>query len=185
MSGAVETLIKERYGISASKFVVLGVAFDWNYRKGLDVFIELATRLDSKIYQIVLVGTNAEVDKTLPPNIISIHKTNDQSELAAIYSAADLFVNPTREEMFGLVNVEANACGTPVVTFRTGGCPECIDSTSGIVVEFGDIDAMERAIHHVCEKKPFSQEACVERARCFNKQDKFQEYIDLYKSITK
>ena len=179
-----ESDFRERYNIPESKHIILGVAFDWNYRKGLDVFIEMSTRLDLELYQIVLVGTNAEVDKTLPESILSIHRTTDQKELAAIYSAADLFVNPTREEMFGLVNVEANACGTPVVTFRTGGSPECIDSTSGAVVECNDVDALEKEIVRICTEKPYSREACVQRAKQFEQVERFAEYVGLYKGMT-
>ena len=150
-----------------NKFVILGVAWGWGRKKGLDVFIELSKKMDDR-FQIVLVGTNEAIDAQLPENIISIHRTHDQKELAQIYSAADVFVNPTREEVFGLVNVESLACGTPVITFDTGGSPECIDETCGYVVSVDDIDAMEKAIIRICENKPFSQNACIERARLFD-----------------
>ena len=140
---------REKHGLE-NKFVVLGVAFAWSYAKGLDVFVQLASRLDEK-YQIVLVGTDNSVDKNLPENIISINRTQSQKELAEIYTAADLFVNPTREEVLGLVNVEALACGTPVVTFKTGGSPECIDDTCGCVVDCDDVDSMENEIRRIFE----------------------------------
>lgn len=112
------------------KYILLGVAFGWGEKKGLDVFIRLAQELGEN-YQIVLVGTNELVDAQLPKNIISIYRTNNQQELAEIYSAADLFVNPTREENYPTVNMEAIACGTPVLTFRTGGSPEILDEKNG------------------------------------------------------
>ena len=161
------------------KFILLGVAFGWGKRKGLDVFIELSKRLDSK-YQIVLVGTDNNVDKQLPSNIISIHRTKNQQELAEIYSAADLFVNPTREEAFGLVNIEALACGTPVFTFNTGGSPECIDETCGLVFEKDDIDTLEREIIRISSGNVFSKEACIEKSERFEKNDKFIECLCLY-----
>ena len=164
-----------------NKFVLLGVAFGWGVRKGFDVFVELSRRLDEK-YQIILVGTDDEVDKQLPKNIISIHRTLNQAELAEIYTAADLFVNPTREEVLGLVNIEALACGTPVVTFNVGGSPECINETCGVVVEVNDIDNMEKAIRHICEEKPFSKEACIAKAANFDKSEKFNECVKLYKT---
>ena len=92
------------------------------------MFIELSKRLDER-FQNVLVGTNDDIDGQLPANIISIHKTDNQKELAEIYSATDLFVNPTREENYPTVNMESIACGTPVLTFNTGGSPEILDST--------------------------------------------------------
>lgn len=175
---------RKRYDVG-NQYVILGVAFDWGQRKGLDVFTELANRLNKDNYQIVLVGTDDAVDKQLPKGIISIHRTHDQRELAEIYTAADVFVNPTREETLGMVNIEANACGTPVVTFNTGGSPECIDSTSGSVVEKDDIDALEKEIIRICETKPYSSEACVKRAKAFDKNDRFKEYIDLYEELVK
>ena len=120
------------------KFIVLGVAERWDDRKGLDVFIHLAKKL-GKEYQIMLVGTDVNVEKKLPENIIAVRRTESQLDLADIYSRADIFVNPTREEVFGLVNIEALACGTPVVTFKTGGSPECIDDRTGFIVEKNNV----------------------------------------------
>lgn len=169
---------RAKYGLE-NKFVVLGVAFGWGLRKGLDVFIELSKRLDAR-FQIVLVGTDDKVDKQLPNNIISIHRTNNQMELAEIYSAADVFVNPTREEVLGLTNLEALACGTPAITFNTGGSVECVDESCGMVVEQNDVDALEKAIIMTCTEKPFVRHACIGKAQAFRLQDKFGEYISAY-----
>lgn len=165
-----------------SKKIVLGVAFGWGRRKGLDVFIKLANNLPDD-YQIVLVGTNDEVDKQLPSNIVSIHRTNNQKELAALYTTADVFVNPTREDNYPTVNMESLACGTPVITFRTGGSPEIIDATCGYTVEREDIEEMMRQIIRVCEKRPFSSNACCEKAKGYSMDDRFEEYIELYKEL--
>ena len=161
-----------------NKYMVLGVAFGWGARKGLDVFIELSKRLPEN-YQIVLVGTDDNVDKQLPGNIISIHRTQNQKELAEIYTAADLFVNPTREENYPTVNMEAIACGTPVVTFNTGGSPEMLDSTCGTVVEKNDIDGIYNEIKRVCETQPYSKDDCLKRAERFDKNLRFTEYLNL------
>lgn len=161
------------------KNILLGVAFGWGLKKGLDVFVELAKRLDDR-YQIVLVGTDEDVDQQLPENVISIHRTQNQKELAEIYTAADVFVNPTREETFGLVNVEALACGTPVITFRTGGSPESLDATCGRVVEQEDIEGLEREIRDICENTGYTQEACITRASVFEQYKNFSEVISLY-----
>lgn len=169
---------RARYGCE-DKHIVLGVAFGWGERKGLDAFLELAKSLDSN-YQVVLVGTSQSVDEQLPENIISIHRTQDQAELAAIYTAADVFVNPTREDTFPTVNMEALACGTPVVTFDTGGSPEIIDDSCGAVVSKNDVQAMMREIVRVCTHKPYSKENCLFRAQSFNAKDRYGEYIDLF-----
>jgi glycosyltransferase involved in cell wall biosynthesis len=173
---------RKRYGIALEKKILLGVAFGWGARKGLDVFIDLAKRLDDKYYQIVLVGTDDNVDKQLPDSIISIHRTQNQAELAEIYTAADLFVNPTREENYPTVNMESLACGTPVLTFRTGGSPECIDEYCGAVVDCDDVDAMEREIIRICSDAPYSKEDCLKRAASFDHHKRFEEYIQLYES---
>jgi len=160
------------------KFIILGAASIWEKRKGIDVFIELAKRLDDR-FKIVLVGTNDEDDKILPDNIISIHRTSNQKELAEIYSAADLFFNPTREENYPTVNMEAIACGTPVMTFKTGGSPEIIDDKTGVVVE-DNIDAIEQKILSIYETRPFKPEDLEARAKGFSADDKFAQYLRLF-----
>lgn len=177
-----ESNFKKKYGIE-DKYMLLGVSFDWGYRKGLDVFIELSRRLDLS-YQIVLVGGDDNIDKQLPSNIISIHRTTNQIELAEIYSSADLFVNPTREENYPTVNMESVACGTPVLTFRTGGSPEIIDETCGSVVDVDDVDAMYDEIIRICNQKPYSQNSCLSKAKTYDMNDKFKEYVELYEHIT-
>lgn len=174
----VQSDFRQRYNCTG-KFIILGVAFGWNEKKGLDVFVELAKRLDA-YFQIVLVGTDENVDRQLPANIISIHRTHNQKELAEIYTAADLFVNPTREENYPTVNMESIACGTPVLTFNTGGSPEIPNDMCGCVVDCDDIDAMEREIRRIAEKNLFSEEACLERSKMFDMNDRFEEYTILY-----
>lgn len=169
---------KEKYNLQDKK-IVLGVAASWGERKGLDVFTELANRLNAD-YQILLVGTNDTIDKQLPKNIISIHRTNNQKELAEIYSAADVFLNPTREDTFPTVNIESLACGTPVVTFKTGGSPEIIDETCGSTVECNDIDALEKEIRRVCYEHPYPEEICVKHVKIYDIKNKYIEYIELY-----
>ncbi len=177
-----ESNFRQKYHLE-NKFILLGVAFGWGKRKGLDVFIELSQKLDDR-FQIVLVGTNEDVDRQLPKNIISIHRTRNQHELAEIYTAADLFVNPTREEVLGLVNIESLACGTPVLTFDTGGSPECIDKMCGIVVDTDDIDTLTHSIRNIATNNSFNTIECIRRANLFNRDKKYEEYIDLYKKET-
>lgn len=176
-----ESDFREKHGIGNDKFLLSGVAFGWGERKGLDVFIKLSERLDKNKYAIVIVGGNAETDKLLPKDIISIHRTQNQTELAKIYTACDLFVNPTREEVLGLVNIEANACGTPVLTFDSGGSPECINKKSGSVVSCDDIDGLINEIERIRNERLFTKENCILRAEEFDADKKFKEYTELYK----
>lgn len=176
----LENDIKLKYQCE-NKYLILGVAFGWGKKKGLDIFIELSKRLDENKYKIMLVGTDEHIEKDLPDNIISIHRTKNQNELAKIYSAADLFVNPTREDTYPTVNMESLACGTPVLTFNTGGSPEIIDETCGMVVEKDDIDSMYNKIINICENNVFTKEMCLRKSRMFDKNEKYRNYIELYK----
>ena len=179
-----ESNFRKCYGLE-EKFVLLGVSSVWHDKKGLDVFIELSKRLNPEKYQIVLVGTDAQVDKQLPSNIISIHRTQNQTELAEIYTAADVFLNPTREDNYPTVNMEAIACGTPVITFNTGGSPECIDEKSGVVVPYGDVEAMAESIEFVCNTRTFLKEDCIAKAASFDQDKKYREYLELMEDINK
>ena len=164
------------------KKIILGVASVWEVRKGLDVFIELSKRLDDR-YKIVLVGTNDEVDKKLPEGIISIHRTSNQKELAELYTAADVFFIPTREDNFPTVNMESLACGTPVLTFNTGGSPEMVDEATGVVLMNEDIASVEQAVISMCESGKYSKEACTERAKQYDSGLKYNEYLSLFENI--
>jgi len=175
----VKSNFREQYNIPSYKFIILGVAFDWGFRKGLDVFIDLANTL-SEEFQIVLVGTNKNVDQELPHNVISIHRTQNQAQLAEIYSAANLFINPTREDNYPTVNMESIACGTPVITFRTGGSPEMLNESCGYVVECDDLDSLINCIIGIKNNNLFDEEKCLDHARTFDVNIKFSEYIELY-----
>ena len=171
---------REKYGLQDA-YMILGVAFGWGRRKGLDVFIRMAEELPDR-YRIVLVGTDDAVDRQLPDNIISIHRTADQRELAEIYTAADVFVNPTREENFPTVHMEALACGTPVATYNSGGSPECINEDCGIVVEKDDAAALMSAVRQICEEQLFPQDSCTARASSFDNDNMLKEYWALYQN---
>lgn len=162
-----------------NKCILLGVSFVWSELKGLDVFIKLSKRLSDE-YQIVLVGTDTFVDSQLPDNIISIHRTQGQQELAEIYSAADLFVNPTREDNFPTVNIEALACGTPVITFETGGSAEMIDEICGEIVKKDDYITLEKVILKKRSWKKDVTKACIKQAEKYNMYSKFKEVVDIY-----
>lgn len=173
-----ESDFREKHGLQ-DKFIILGVASPWKERKGLDAFSELAKRLDDS-YRIVLVGLAKEQKEVLPPNIIGLERTANQTELAGIYTAADVFANPTREENYPTVNMEAISCGTPVVTFNTGGSSEMIAENCGTAVAKNDIDGICNEIIKICETKPYSEDDCLKRAESFDKNEKFREYIRLY-----
>lgn len=133
---------------AASPKIILGVNNVWDKRKGLGEFFRLSRVLPPG-YRIVLVGLSDEQIHRLPPGIEGIARTQNADELARIYSQASVFVNPTFEDNLPTTNLEALSCGTPVVTYRTGGAPETVDDDTGIVVDKGDIDGLLRAIHTI------------------------------------
>ncbi|MEG2061872.1 MAG: glycosyltransferase [Alistipes sp.] len=179
------TAIRRKYSLS-NKFMLLGVASSWSKRKGLYDYCKLRTLLSDE-YQIVLVGLTSKQIKDLPLGIIGIQRTESVDELAEVYSVADVFINYTYEDTFPTVNLEALACGTPIITYRTGGSPEAIDSATGIVVEKGNVEASIAAIQEVKSKgKSAYSIACRKRAEmCYNKEERYAEYMDLYEKMLK
>ena len=159
-----ETNFRKNHNIEED-FLILGVANVWEDRKGFDYFIKLS-KLISDNKKIILIGLNENQLKDLPRNIIGIIRTNNQQELAEIYSCVDVFVNLTLEDNFPTTNLESLGCGTPVITFNSGGSPECIDENCGLVVEKENIDEVYDAIQKVQKDgKAKYSEYCIEMAK--------------------
>lgn len=171
----VKSHIKEKYKIGGEK-IILGIAPDLNGRKGGKYFLELSQIIATDVV-IVILSLNAS--QKLPDNIFVLPHTNNIDELVELYSGADVFVNPTLEDNFPTVNIEALACGTPVIAFDTGGCKEIIDHTCGEIVPKGEVQQLLAAINRCWKNKKISEQ-CVKRASHYDKAKKFQEYIDLY-----
>jgi len=172
--------IRKKYGVDGCA-VVLGVASIWDKRKGFDDFLQLRALLDGKT-RIVLLGLNQEQIERLPEGIIGIRRTENIEELVALYSVADVFVNPTWVDNFPTTNIEALACGTPVVTYNTGGSPEAVSDATGIVVRKGDVSELFDAVRIVIKKGKNAYKAdCINRAvTMFDSKKRYQDYLDLY-----
>lgn len=176
----VEKGLRKKLGLE-KKFVVLGVANVWERRKGLSYFVRLAGMLTGE-YQIVLIGLNRKQMRKLPANIFGIARTSSTEELAEYYSMADVFVNATLEDNFPTTNLEALSCGTPVITFDTGGSPESLTEDCGRVVAKGDLEALHLAILEE-RREPKKRNACLKRAEKYEKNGRFCEYVELYHSL--
>lgn len=178
-------LFQQDYMRSKRK-LILGIASVWDKRKGLDDFIQLSSIISSD-YEIVLIGLSSKQIKRLPPNIRGIERTQNVNELVELYRQALVLVNPTWEDNFPTVNLEALACGTPVITYRTGGSPEAIDENTGIIVEKGDVQGLKNAIETIAiSTDKYTVEQCRQRAeRFFGREDRFREYISLYEELLK
>jgi glycosyltransferase involved in cell wall biosynthesis len=137
------------------KFMILGVASKWEKRKGLSDFVALSRILDDR-FRIVLVGLNKEQIKSLPKNVIGINRTENNEELASIYSAADVFVSTSYEENYPTVNLEAQACGTRLIAYDVGGTKETIIRNDSVLLHAGDIDGIKQTIISQYEENPTS-----------------------------
>jgi putative colanic acid biosynthesis glycosyltransferase len=175
--------IKKKYNLEG-KYILLGVAGVWSPRKGLEEFIKLNEKLDSK-YQIILIGLSLSQIKSLPKNILGIGKTESLKELAEFYSVADIYLNPTLEDNFPTTNLESLACGTPVITYDTGGSKESISPDTGFVVAKGDIQGVVNAIFTIQKNgEKYYSSTCTKHARMFyNRNDRYMDYLKLYEKI--
>lgn len=168
--------------VKDGKFRVISVSSVWTVDKGLRDFKKLREILPQE-YEITLVGLKPDQLKLLPEGVTGIMRTDSVQKLADLYSQSDVLVNATYADTFPTVNLEALACGTPVITYNTGGSPEAIDEKTGIVVEQGNVGKLAEAIIRM-RKNPLSPKDCRERAeRLFDKDKCFEEYMELYNKL--
>ncbi len=164
--------------------VLLGVATAWGPRKGWQDYIQLSEILPNG-YKIVMVGVTEIQAKELPESILTIRRTESIEQLADLYSMADVVLNLSDEESFGLTTAEGFACGTPSIVYNCTASPELITPETGIVIEKGDIKALVKAINTIASKgKEHYSDNCRNRAvACYDKNKNYQQYIELYKEL--
>lgn len=179
-------IFSEYLNIIKNKKVILGVANVWTERKGLHEFFKLRDLLSSE-YVIVLVGLSISQIKNLPEGIVGLAKTKSISDLVWWYNNSDVFFNPTLEDTYPTVNLEAISCGTPVITYNVGGSPESVSETTGHVVERGNLTTVLKSINELeTRNKKELKESCRNYAlQNFDKRNRYEEYMDLYKAILK
>lgn len=170
---------REKYGIGDKK-IILGVANIWLKEKGYEDFKELSKKLDSNIYQIVLVGKmNKDQINSMPKEIIWIQQTSDAKELAKIYTAADIFLNPSYEETQGLVSIEALSCGAYVIVRNRTALPEVIEEKDfGEYGIYSDNFSEELITDTIKGLENYDKRKSILRGREFNKKIKFNEYVN-------
>lgn len=178
------TAVRQQYSLG-DKHIFLGVASIWSREKGLADFIKMS-ELIRQDEVIVLVGIKPEYMKLLPKNVVAIARTENIRQLAELYSAADVFINPTWQDNYPTVNLEAIACGTPVVTYRTGGSIEAITDTTGFIVEQGDVAGLVDAARCIIRRgKEAYRNVCRQYAVAnFRKEDRYADYLNLYRQLT-
>lgn len=134
---------REEHGLEHKK-ILLGVASVWDARKGLADFLALSSLLEPE-YQIVLIGLKPKQRQHLPSNVLGLPRTDSLEKLAQAYTAADLFLNPSTEETFGLTTLEAICCGTMAVVYQDTACEEIVAQFGGIAVPRG-AEQLHRAV---------------------------------------
>lgn len=176
-------IILKKYGLNDKEYI-LGVANKWDKRKGMKDFLSLRNKISDKI-NIVLVGLESEHLSGLPAGVIGIRRTENVSELSALYSSAKVFINPSYIDNLPTTNIEALACGIPVITYDTGGSKETIDENTGVVVEKGNTEELLKAVEKIIsEGKEKYLKVCRERAeKYFNKDIQYLEYIKRYNQL--
>lgn len=160
------------------KFTVLAVSSIWTKTKGIDEINKMIPLLDKDI-EVITVGLGSEKIKGSK----ALSRTSSRQELVDLYSSSHVLINPTLQETFGLINVEANACGTPVITYNTGGCPETINNDSGIIVDKYDYKAMAKAINDLKNNYYFDEEKVIENSKRFDKTNMLKGYKELFDSL--
>lgn len=175
--------IKKKLGLQ-NRFLILGVANIWEERKGLDDFILLSNKVSSDV-AIILIGLSKKQIQKIPNSIIGLERTDSVNQLAEYYSSADLYVNLTKEDNFPTTNIEALACGTPVLTYRTGGSVEAVTPEVGFIVDKGDVGGILAAIQVVkTNGKEKYISICRDHAALhFRNSQCFNKYIDLYNNL--
>lgn len=174
--------VRDKYGLG-DKHVILGVTSIWCREKGLDDFIQMSSLLQEDEV-IVLVGVNDKQMAALPDNVTGIPRTENVRQLAALYSAAAALVNPTWQDNYPTVNLEAIACGTPVITYRTGGSVESVNEDTGFIVEQGDVQGLLDAFRKIKEagKNAYASRCRKYAVEHFGRNDRYREYLELYQS---
>lgn len=178
-----ESKLRERYHLQG-KFIILSVASVWNRGKGLDQFLALTGLLqDDEV--VVLIGLSSEQQEGLPDKIIGIPKLSDQNALTEWYSTADVYINFSTEETFGLVVAEAMVCGTPAIVMNSTACPEVLDADTGYVVEPSDIEEVRIAIGRIKSRgKETYFLKCQKRIQqSFNIELMQKKYFELYQEL--
>lgn len=174
----VQSTLRKKLGIE-NKFVILGVASVWNSGKGLNEFIELSKKIDDDSV-IILIGLSDEQIEDLPKNMIGISRTENIEELVKFYTLADVFINLSIEETFGLVVAEALACGTPAIVYDSTACPEVVELKESCIVKSHNIDELTKKINFF---KIMNEKLVIKLNKKFNLNEMLSHYVDLYNHI--
>ena len=181
---SADKAVREKYGLG-EKNIILGLASIWSKEKGWDDFVKMSEMLNEDEV-IVMVGVTEKQQEELPKGVVGIRRTENVRQLAELYSAATAFVNPTWQDNYPTVNLEAIACGTPVVTYRTGGSVEAVTEETGYVVEQGDVEGLLKAVREIKNKgkEQYTAKCRAYALANFHKEERYADYLKLYEDLT-
>lgn len=174
--------IKEKL-LQGREHLIIGVADHWNDRKGLYKFVELARNLYGKKYQIVLIGRMDDNVISKPDNMTFYGRIDNKEELVLMYNAADVLVNMSIEESFGLVTAEASSVGIPVIAMNSTANSELIRLVNGTLLDTYDILAIKKSIYEICKKQNDINNNLEQVRKRLSKETMLENYLSLYKEL--
>lgn len=175
-----ETDMRDRLGLKG-KFILLGAASVMTERKGYSDFLWLAEHLPGSC-QLVLAGLTEKQTRGLPKNIMGIARIKSVKEMAELYSMADVFINLTKEDTFPTVNLESLACGTPVITYQSGGSGDMLNAECGVIVKRDDKEALLDAVMRG-QASLMKKDACIKQAAKYNREKQTKKIISVYHEL--
>lgn len=178
-----ESNLRKEYGLE-DKFVLLSAAANWTTTKGWNDYINLSRLLPADCV-IMLLGVKDDEMKDLPKEIIGISRVEGKQKLAEYYSMADILLNLSYQETFGMTTAEAMSCGTPGISYNVTACPELLTPETGIVVEPGNLNQVIDAISTIKRNgKEYYMDSCRQRAlKVFDSQKVNMLFFDIYEEM--
>ena len=165
----------------SDKKILLSVASIWDDRKGLKDLVALSDKLNDD-YVMVIVGLSKHQISMLPKGVIGITRTENIDELVSLYSRANIFINPSLEESFSLVTVEALSCGCPCIVLDTSAVAELVNDDNGVVLHSHKPEDYLDAIKSI-ENRRYSRENVRATALKYDNKYMLEGYMRLYGEI--
>lgn len=180
-----DNALRAQYGLE-NRFVMIAVASSWGPGKGWNDYIKLASKLDDS-YCLMMVGVTDSQKRELPPQIMTFTRTDNAIQLAELYSMADVVLNLSYYETFGMTSIEGQACGTPSIVYNCTASPELVTDKTGIVVEKGNVESVFTAIKTIrMNGKQYYSQECINRVKFFfDDRNQYDEYVELYNKLVK
>lgn len=178
--------LRKKYNLE-NKFIILGIANNFSEKKGINDFLELSENMKNHDdYKIVLIGIpDSLMSKCKEHDILAIPRTQNIEEIVEWYSTANVFFNPSIEESFGLVTIEAMSCGTPVIVYNSTASPELVKDTRCYCVEPRNLNKVISCINEIqLNGREYYSEICIKKVHeNYSEHSQYNKYIRIYEDI--